>query len=243
MDDIMGIEVDQTRMPEHVAIIMDGNGRWAQKRGMPRTAGHRAGIKTVKKIIKFCSQLGIKYLTLYAFSTENWKRPEREVSALFKLLVYYLRREVSELDKNNVKLNFIGDISAFDENIKAEIYRAKAMLEDNNGLIVNLALNYGGRAEILNAVRHIVRDVKKDSILEDQIDETVFSRYIYTAGMPDPDLLIRTGGEYRISNFLLWQIAYSELWYTDVLWPDFSEKDLLLAIADYQDRNRRFGGL
>lgn len=241
MDEMMGI--DKSKLPRHIAIIMDGNGRWAQKRGMPRTAGHRAGIKTVKKVIEFCSQLGIEYLTLYAFSTENWKRPEREVNALFKLLVYYLRREIDELDENNVRLNFIGDISSFDKDIRSEIDRAKAALADNDGLIVNLALNYGGRAEILNAVRGIVRDMKKLNITADEIDEALFSKYIYTAGMPDPDLLIRTGGEYRVSNFLLWQIAYSELWYTDVLWPDFSEKDLLSAIADYQDRDRRFGGL
>ncbi|SHE93470.1 undecaprenyl diphosphate synthase [Caldanaerobius fijiensis DSM 17918] len=241
MDEMMGI--DKSKLPKHIAIIMDGNGRWAQKRGMPRTAGHRAGIKTVKKVIEFCSQLGIEYLTLYAFSTENWKRPEKEVNALFKLLVYYLRREIDELDENNVRLNFIGDISSFDKDIRSEIDRAKTALADNDGLIVNLALNYGGRAEILNAVRGIVRDMKKLNITADEIDEALFSKYIYTAGMPDPDLLIRTGGEYRVSNFLLWQIAYSELWYTDVLWPDFSEKDLLSAIANYQDRNRRFGGL
>lgn len=241
MDEMMGI--DKSRLPRHIAIIMDGNGRWAQKRGMPRTAGHRAGIKTVKKVIEFCSQLGIKYLTLYTFSTENWKRPEKEVNALFKLLVYYLRREIVELDENNVRLNFIGDISSFDKDIKTEIDRAKAALAHNSGLIVNLALNYGGRAEILNAVKGIIRDMKKLNITADEIDEALFSKYIYTAGMPDPDLLIRTGGEYRVSNFLLWQIAYSELWYTDVLWPDFSEKDLLSAIADYQDRDRRFGGL
>ncbi|WP_051585784.1 isoprenyl transferase [Caldanaerobius polysaccharolyticus] len=241
MDETM--DIDGSKIPQHIAIIMDGNGRWAQKRGMPRTAGHRAGIKTVKRIIEFCSQIGVKYLTLYAFSTENWKRPEREVSALFKLLVYYLRREVMELNKNNVRLNFIGDISSFKDDVRFEIERAKQLLKDNDGLIVNLALNYGGRLEIVNAVKEIIKGVKSSKISEEDIDEKLFSNYIYTAGMPDPDLLIRTGGEYRVSNFLLWQIAYSELWYTDTLWPDFSEKDLLSAIADYQERERRFGGL
>lgn len=237
------ISIDLNNLPKHIAIIMDGNGRWAKKRGLPRAAGHKAGIDTVRKIIKYSSKIGIKYLTLYTFSTENWKRPISEVDALMKLFLFYLKKEIPELDKNNVKLNFIGELSAFNEEILNAIKSADERLCSNTGLVVNLAVNYGGRGDIIQAVKRIAKEDRLGKIDADKLNMDEFKNYLYTSDIPDPDLLIRPGGEYRISNFLLWQIAYSELWFSDVLWPDFSEDDLDKAIYDYQHRQRRFGGL
>lgn len=233
----------QNDMPKHIAIIMDGNGRWAKQQGKIRTFGHRFGVDTVKKIITLCDDMGIKYLTLYTFSTENWKRPEQEVSFLMNLITDYLAEETPELVKKNVVMNFIGDISALPEKSLASVKDTIEKTKDNTGLIVNIALNYGGRSEILLAAKRWAESLKengKDAYLP---TEEEFEKYLYTAGQPDPDLIIRTGGEIRLSNFLLWQAAYSELYFTDVLWPDFDKKDLEEAINYYKNRQRRYGGL
>lgn len=228
-------------LPQHVAIIMDGNGRWARRRGLPRVAGHRAGIKAVREVVKGCGNLGIAYLTLYTFSVENWKRPAREVNALMRFLEETLRRETAELDKNNVRLRVIGRVDDLPAAVTNEIDKAIARLNGNTGLTLVLALSYAGRVEILDAVRSIAREVSRGNLGPEEIDDGVFTAFLYTEGMPDPDLLIRTSGEMRISNFLLWQIAYSELWITEILWPDFRRKHLYKAIMDYQERERRFG--
>ncbi len=235
--------IDLKRMPRHVAIIMDGNGRWAKKRGLPRTAGHKAGVEALRDIIHTSSQLGIKYLSLYAFSTENWKRPQDEVNTLMQLLVMYLRKEVKELHENNVKIHIIGDIDRLPESAQEEIHSAFELTQNNDGLIVNIALNYGGRSEIIHAIKEISRQVKNNELEIESIDEEMFSGFLYTAGIPDPDLLIRPSGELRVSNFLLWQIAYSEFWFSNIFWPDFSGKHLIEAIIDYQKRDRRYGGV
>ncbi|SHJ67768.1 Undecaprenyl pyrophosphate synthetase [Caminicella sporogenes DSM 14501] len=235
--------IDFSNLPKHIAIIMDGNGRWARSKNLPRVAGHKAGVEALRDIIKTSSNLGIKYLTLYAFSTENWKRPREEINALMELLVIYLRREAKELHKNNVVINVLGDISKLPETAISEINKATALTSNNTGLVVNIALNYGGRHEILRAVKNICKDVVNNKIDFDKIDEAVFSNYLYTKNIPDPDLIIRTSGEIRLSNFLLWQAAYSEFWFTDVYWPDFSSKHFIEAIIDYQSRKRRFGGI
>ncbi|QZY56786.1 isoprenyl transferase [Crassaminicella profunda] len=231
------------RLPKHIAVIMDGNGRWAKKRGLPRTAGHKAGIEALREVIRTCSEFHIGYLTLYAFSTENWKRPVDEVSALMQLLVYYLRKEVKELHKNNVKIRTIGDISRLPENSLKEINSAVNLTKNNTGLVVNIALNYGGRNEIINGVKEICQKVKDNEIDIEKIDEHYFEEFLYTKGIPDPDMVIRPSGEFRISNFLLWQIAYSEFWFSNIFWPDFNRESLIQAIIDYQKRDRRFGGI
>ncbi|MDR2067021.1 MAG: isoprenyl transferase [Endomicrobium sp.] len=226
-----------TLIPVHVAIIMDGNGRWAKERSLPRTFGHKQGVKTIKKIVKAASSLGIKVLTLYAFSTENWKRPKSEIKALMVLLKYFLSKEVDELNKEGVKLRALGDLSRFSEDIKIEIKKACDLTCNNTGLNLNIALNYGARQEILQAFEKMLKQgIKKPT-------EAILSSFLYTQGQPDPDLLIRTSGEFRISNFLLWQIAYSEIYIVDKLWPDFSKKDLESAIINFQSRQRRFGGV
>jgi len=232
-------------LPVHVAIIMDGNGRWAKKRGLHRVAGHRQGVETLRDVIKTSDELGIKHLTIFAFSTENWKRPVSEVNALIDLLVEYLRKEVMELHSKNVKIVILGCLDAFHPSVRREIERAVELTKDNSGLNINIALNYGGRAEIIRAVKNIIQDVNDKKISPDDIDEKLFSSYLYTANIPDPDLLIRTSGELRISNFLLYQIAYTELVFTqpDVLWPDFNKKTYLEAIVEYQNRQRRYGGI
>lgn len=235
-------KIDPERIPEHIAIIMDGNGRWAKKRSLPRTAGHKAGIEALREVIKTCSNLNVRYLTLYAFSTENWKRPEEEVSGLMNLLVYYLRNEIKELNENNVRIHTIGDISKLPDTALIEIEAAQKLTRNNTGLTVNIALNYGGRLEIINAVKSICVKAMNKEIDVDQIDEKYFSEHLYTKGVPDPDLLIRPSGELRISNFLLWQIAYSEFWFSKIFWPDFNGKYLIEAILDYQGRDRRYGG-
>ncbi|MFO7153377.1 MAG: isoprenyl transferase [Caldicoprobacter oshimai] len=238
-------QVKSKPLPQHVAIIMDGNGRWATKRGLPRVAGHRQGVEALREVIKTSDELGIKYLTLYAFSTENWKRPASEIDALMSLLVEYLRREIRELNSNNVKISVLGQVEAFPTVAQREIAKAVELTKNNTGLNVNIALNYGGRAEIVRAAKAIARDVLDKKISIDDIDERLFSSYLYTANIPDPDLLIRTSGEFRLSNFLLYQVAYTELVFTapDVLWPDFDKKAYLEAIMEYQGRQRRYGGL
>lgn len=236
-------DLDMNKIPKHIAIIMDGNGRWAKKRGLPRSLGHKAGVETIREVVKTSSNLGVKYLTLYAFSTENWKRPKDEVTALMKLLVEYLKKEVNELHENNVIVNFIGDISMLPDICQDELLRANDKTKNNTGLCLNLALNYGGRGEILSAVKDIAKEIKNGSINVDDINEKMISEKLYTAYMDDPDIIIRPSGEYRLSNFLLWQSAYSEFWFSDIYWPDFTPNDLYQAIFDFQNRDRRFGGI
>lgn len=235
--------INMEAMPNHIAIIMDGNGRWATERMLPRNLGHRAGVEALRDVIKTASNIGVKYLTLYAFSTENWKRPVSEVSLLMKLLIEYLKKEIAELDYNNVKIQVIGDVTQLPNEVVDEIDKATAKTKDNNGLCVNIALNYGGRLEIVKATKEISMKVKNNEIQIDEIGETLIDSFLYTADTPDPELLIRTSGEIRLSNFLLWQCAYSEFWFTDIYWPDFRGEHLLMAISDYQNRKRRFGGI
>ncbi len=232
---------DKITIPRHVAIIMDGNGRWAAKKGLPRVVGHKNGVETVREIVELCAHLGIEYLTLYTFSTENWKRPREEVSMLMRLIVKSLQNETNELHSNNVRLTTIGDMSQLPEVVQNELNEAIKKTQNNKRLTLNLALSYSGRTELTNAVQSICRDLEKGKISKSDICEKLISNYLYTSNIPDPDLMIRSGGEFRISNFLLWQIAYSEIFITDVLWPDFSCKEFLKAIDDYQKRERRFG--
>ena len=235
------VTIDQDNLPRHIAIIMDGNGRWANVRGLPRIAGHREGVRTVRKITQICGELGIQTLTLYTFSSENWKRPVAEVGALMKLLVNSLRKEVSDLMKNNVRFTVIGDMNKFDQQIQNELKNAFQKTKNNSGLNLNLALSYGSRQEILSATRKLVEKVTLGEIEIKDISENLFSQMLHTKDLSDPDLLIRTGGEFRISNFLLWQIAYTEIHITDLYWPEFDKQDLMNAIYDYQNRERRFG--
>ncbi|PKL89147.1 MAG: di-trans,poly-cis-decaprenylcistransferase [Ignavibacteriae bacterium HGW-Ignavibacteriae-2] len=227
-------------IPKHIAIIMDGNGRWARKRGLPRVAGHQQGIVTVREIVETCTTLGVQYLTLYTFSTENWKRPKFEVSTLMRLIVKSLRDETDELNANNIRLTTIGNIDILPQLVKDELNDAFERTKNNKRMVLNLALSYSGRWEITEAIKKIAHDVK-NGLDADQITEETISSYLTTANMPDPDLLIRSGGELRISNFLLWQIAYSEIFVTEILWPDFNYNTLLDAVTDYQNRERRFG--
>ena len=232
-------QVDFDRLPQHVAVIMDGNGRWAAQRHLPRVEGHRAGIDSVRDIVETSARLGIQVLTLYAFSVENWKRPATEVSTLMMLLKRYLRLELNTLLRNNIRFQVIGLKEALAPDIRRELAAAEEKTAGNAGMLFNIALNYGGRAEIVEAVRRLLAA----GVKPDDVDEQRFSEYLYTAGQPDPDLLIRTSGEMRISNFLLWQIAYAEIWVTDTLWPDFRKRDLFEAILAYQKRDRRYGGI
>lgn len=236
-------DIDKGKLPVHIAIIMDGNGRWAQKKGLPRVMGHKAGMEALKKTVKSCSDLGIKILTVYAFSTENWNRPQDEVNYLMDLLVEYMRKEVNALHKNKVKIKLLGEVDMLPDQTRTEIEEAIELTKNNEGLQFNIALNYGGRAEILRACRNLIKDLEAGNLDMDSADEKVFSSYLYTSNDPDPDLIIRTSGEQRISNFLLWQGAYSELLFVDRLWPDFDEAVLHSAILEYQNRNRRFGAL
>jgi undecaprenyl diphosphate synthase len=233
--------LERGNLPRHVAIIMDGNGRWATRQGLPRIAGHHAGRKAVREAVEGCTDLGIGYLTLYTFSIENWNRPKREVAALMSFLGQVLREEVDELHRNNVRLGAWGRIDDLPAAVKKELDRAIARLSGNTGLLLHLALSYGGRAEIVDAVRRIATEVASGDLSPEQIDEDRFSQYLYTAGTPSPDLLIRTSGEMRLSNFLLWQLAYSEIYVTDTLWPDFKRQHLEEAVIAYQARDRRFG--
>jgi undecaprenyl diphosphate synthase len=236
--------LDPSRIPAHVAIIMDGNGRWANRRSLPRIAGHKAGVGPVRTTVETCARLGVRVLTLYAFSIENWKRPRAEVEALWRLLRYYLRRELPELQRNGIRLAAIGRLEMLPSTVRVELEAAVEATRRNRGLQVNLAINYGGRTEIVDAVNALIEESAARGTLSSlRIDETVLAERLYTRGLPDPDLLIRTSGEMRISNFLLWQIAYAELYVTDTLWPDFSRTDLLRAVLDFQRRDRRYGGL
>lgn len=233
---------DLVKVPQHVAIIMDGNGRWAGKRRLPRIAGHRAGAKAVREAVEAARSLGVKVLTLYTFSTENWKRPKKEIDALFGMLEQYLEKERNKLVKNDIKLSVIGRIEDLPEGVRQKLRSVMDATKNNKSLTLNLALNYGGRAEILDAVRRMAQDSKDGRLEPSSIDEALFSRYLYTRELPDPDMLIRTSGEMRISNFLLWQISYTELYVTKTLWPDFKRKDFEKAVKEYQKRTRRFGG-
>jgi undecaprenyl diphosphate synthase len=236
-------DIDVTKMPQHIAIIMDGNGRWAAKRGVPRLMGHRAGIKTVREIVRACGAIGIDYLTLYTFSSENWKRPAEEVNGLMNLLKNTLSKEINKLDKNNVKLSTIGRMHELPPAVQDGFKKGQKKLANNTGLHLILALNYGGRTEIVDAIREIAQQVLDKQLKPNQIEEHTVEEHLYTRGVPHPDLVIRTGGEMRISNYLLWQIAYSELYITPILWPDFTSDDLYDAIRSFQGRERRFGGL
>jgi len=236
--------IDPARLPAHIAIIMDGNGRWAKRRRLPRVAGHQAGVGPVRNAVETCARLGVKVLTLYAFSVENWKRPRGEVETLWRLLRFYLRQELPDLQKNDVRLQAIGRLDALPPQVRRELESAVDATAANRGLLVNLAINYSGRAEIVDALNSILEMARLDgSISSLKLDEELISANLYTAACPDPDLLIRTSGEMRISNFLLWQIAYSELYVTETLWPDFTRRDLLRAVLEYQKRDRRYGGL
>lgn len=235
--------LNKDNIPKHIAIIMDGNGRWAKQKKLPRTLGHKAGVETIREIVTECSNLGVKILTLYAFSTENWKRPKEEVGALMKLLVEYLKKELKELHEENVIIRTIGDISKLPKICQQELTNAYNTTKNNTGLILNLALNYGGRDEIISVMKEIGARIKEGTLSPEDINEEVISQFLYTKNLSDPDIIIRTAGEQRLSNFLLWQCAYSEFWYTDIKWPDFKKDDLCKAIYDYQNRDRRFGGL
>ena len=232
-------QLDLTRLPRHIAIIMDGNGRWASRRGLPRAAGHRAGVAAVRDTVEAAARLRVELLTLYAFSKENWKRPRGEVETLMGLLREYLAKELRTLVDNNVKLRVIGRDEELPEAVQRELRRALHATYRNTGLVLNVALSYGGRAELVDACRSLIRQ----GVEPGELDEQTFEKHLYTAGQPDPDLLIRTSGERRISNFLLWQVAYSEIWVTEVLWPDFRRRHLFEALVDYQRRERRYGGL
>jgi undecaprenyl diphosphate synthase len=238
-EDMLARQVNFDRLPAHVAVIMDGNGRWAAQRHLPRVEGHRAGIDSVRDIVETSARLGIDVLTLYAFSVENWKRPAAEVSTLMALLKRYLRSELNTLLKNDIRFKVVGRVEDLARDIQTELRDAEAKTARNGGMLFNIALNYGGRAEIVEAAKRIIAD----GVPAGALDEAKFSAYLYTAGQPDPDLLIRTSGEMRVSNFLLWQIAYAEIWVTDTLWPDFRARHLFEAIVAYQKRDRRYGGI
>jgi len=235
--------IDKQRLPRHIAIIMDGNGRWAQRQGLPRAFGHRAGVESLRDIVRLCCELEIQILTVYAFSTENWKRPREEVIILMDLLVEYINKEIRELNENGVRINPIGRLDELPQPARDALVTAVELTRENNRLIFNVALNYGGRTEIIDAIRAIATDIEAGCYKASQIDADLVSGYLYTAGQPEPDLLIRPSGDYRISNFLLWQLAYTEFWFTSTLWPDFRRYHLLRALLDYQQRERRFGGL
>ncbi|MGM0835535.1 MAG: isoprenyl transferase [Bacillota bacterium] len=236
-------ELMQHQIPEHIAVIMDGNGRWAKKRALPRVAGHHEGMKTVRKITKSASNLGVKVLTMYAFSTENWKRPKLEVDFLMKLPEEFLGTFLPELMEENVQVRLMGNKSDLPAHTLRAVENAMKKTKDNTGLILNFALNYGGRDEILRAVKNAATDIQDNKLTMEQLSEEVFSTYLFSNQLPDPDLLIRTSGEIRLSNFMLWQLAYAEFYFTDVLWPDFDENHLFEAISSYQQRGRRFGGI
>jgi undecaprenyl diphosphate synthase len=235
-------QIDRNRLPRHIAVIMDGNGRWAGMRKLPRVAGHRAGIDSVREIVETSAHLGLEFLTLYAFSAENWKRPASEIRTLMKLLKEYLRRELKNVQKANIRFQTIGRIHELEESVQKELKRAMRSTEDNTGMILNIALNYSGRTELVDTFNRLHAECGQNGH-RFPIDEETVSKSLYTSGIPDPDLLIRTSGEMRISNFLLWQIAYSEIYITSTYWPDFRRKDLFEAIVEYQRRNRRYGGI
>lgn len=243
LDKVDTSRLDMNRIPAHVAIIMDGNGRWAKGRGLPRSLGHREGVRTVHRMVRAASDIGVKVLTLYAFSTENWKRPALEVGLLMDLLVEFLSNELDELHQNGARLNVIGEYERLPERVVRAVDAAMEKTRDNPGLIVNIALNYGGRNELARAMRAIAHEVAAGTLRPDDIDEDTITRHLFTGGLPDPDIILRTSGEMRLSNFLLYQGAYSELCFTATHWPDFSEQDFVDMLVDYQSRSRRFGGL
>nr|WP_134700405.1 isoprenyl transferase [Ammoniphilus sp. YIM 78166] len=238
-----GLSLDLDNIPQHIAIIMDGNGRWAKKRGLPRVAGHRAGMKTVKEITRAADDIGVKALTLYAFSTENWKRPKDEVEYLMRLPQEYLLSELNELIEQNVQVRMLGNKDQLPDYTMNAVFEAQEKTKQNTGLVLNFALNYGSRDEMLHAIRCIAQEVKNDNLDIQDISEQTMNQYLFTEGLPDPDLLIRTSGEVRLSNFMLWQLAYSELWFSEVYWPDFTREEFYQAIFEYQHRSRRYGGV
>jgi undecaprenyl diphosphate synthase len=240
----LALTLDPARIPAHIAIIMDGNGRWARRRGLPRAAGHKVGVSTVRTTVEDCSRLGVKALTLYAFSAENWKRPRTEVEVLWRLLRFYLRHELEDLQRNDIRLQAWGRVEALPAGVYEELRAVERATARNKGMRLNLAINYSARVEIVDAVNTLLDEARIDGTLSSLVvDEKMISRRLYTAGLPEPDLLIRTSGEMRVSNFLLWQIAYAELYVTETLWPDFNRTELLRAVLDFQRRERRFGGL
>lgn len=239
--DVSGIDLE--KVPQHIAIIMDGNGRWAKAQGKPRTFGHQAGAETLKNIVKTADKIGVKIISAYAFSTENWKRPVTEVNFIMELLSRYLTSEIEEFHKNNVKVRFMGSREGLPETVKKKMEYAEKVTADNTGIVLNLAINYGGQAEILHAVQNIVSDVQSGLLQVEDINSQKFEDYLYTRGLPAPDLLIRPGGDLRISNFMLWQIAYAEIWTTEVYWPAFTPEMFLEAVKAYGERERRYGGL
>lgn len=235
--------MSELKIPQHVAIILDGNGRWAKKRMLPRNMGHVQGAKTVEQIIEDAHDLGIKYLTVYAFSTENWKRPQEEVDALMKLLKDYLKNCIKHANKNNMRVRVIGDKTRLEASIQEKIQELEEISKENTGINFTIAINYGSRDEMIRAMRKMMLDCKEGDIQPEEINEDIFAHYLDTTGMPDPDLLIRTSGEIRLSNYMLWQLAYTEFYFTDVLWPDFNKKELIKAIEYYNGRDRRFGAV
>ncbi len=235
--------INSDRLPAHIAIVMDGNGRWAKRRGLPRTAGHQAGMEALKRVVRAAAELGIKVLTVYAFSTENWRRPQNEVEFLMRLPSEYLKTELAELKSKNIQLRLAGELEELPPHTREAVKKALSETAANTGMILNFALNYGSRAELVQAVRKIAAMVAEGRIKPDDIEEKTVESFLYTAGLPDPDLFIRPGGETRLSNFLLWQSAYSELWFPKIYWPDFNRHHLLEAIATYQNRDRRYGGI
>ncbi|MGL6106760.1 isoprenyl transferase [Romboutsia sp.] len=239
----MKYDIELSKVPAHIAIIMDGNGRWAKGKFLPRSAGHKAGVETIRKVLKECQRLGVKHLTLYAFSTENWKRPKLEVDTLMNLLSSYLKNETRVLHEHNVRITTIGSVDGLPKNCKSEIDRAYELTKFNTGINLNLALNYGARQDIKNAIIDIVKDTKCGKLDIGNIDEDTIKKYLSTNSIPDPDLIIRTSGEERLSNFLIWEASYSEFYFTDIHWPDFNEEELQKAVYIYQNRDRRFGGL
>ena len=234
---------DFQRLPRHIAVILDGNGRWAQRRGLPRTAGHKAGAETFRTIATYCRDIGLEYLTVYAFSTENWKRPKEEVETIMVLLKRYLLEAIDTMERDNVRLRFLGDMQALSQELRDLVEQCNAISGRLTGCQCNICINYGGRAEIAQGARRFAEDCAAGFVKLNDLTEETFEKYLYSAGMPSPELLIRPGGEQRLSNFLLWQCAYAEFYFTDVLWPDFSKEELHRAIAAYQHRNRRFGGV
>ena len=236
-------QVDMSRLPRHIAIIMDGNGRWAKQRGLPRTAGHKVGAEVFRKIATYCKDLGVEYLTVYAFSTENWKRPAEEVSTIMGLLKQYMLEAIDSMERDRIRLKFFGDLSAIAPELQEMVERTNAISAQIDGFQANICLNYGGRDELLRAARAFAADCTAGKCRPEELTEDAFGNYLFSAGIPDPELIIRPSGEVRLSNFLLWQCAYSEFYFCDTLWPDFNEKTLDAAIIDYQKRDRRFGGV
>lgn len=241
IDKTFKLDIPQDRLPKHVAIIMDGNGRWAEQRALPRFAGHRAGVETVRSLVQMCGELGVQALTLFAFSSENWRRPKKEVGLLMDLFLTALEREVSKLHDSGVQLRVIGDLSAFPKKLQQRIQKSMELTRDNPNLVLNIAANYGGKWDITNAVKQIASKVEQGVIKADEVDESLIAQHLTMHDLPEPDLFIRTGGEERISNFLIWQLAYTELYFTRVLWPDFTREEFAAALTSFAQRQRRFG--